>query len=228
MEEQQRLLLAEEGIRFFGKVSAVISHEVKNVLAIINENNGLLEDFVFMARETGRELEPVRVTESAAAIGRQVKRADAIIKKMNRFAHSTDEKVMQVDLGEELGLFTALAERVATGKEIRLRPAAQSMSFTTSPFHLLHLLWRCLDFILQSARPGTELELSVDSTIKNSASSVQFVLSWQTVDKQKNSEVKGSFPGVLEQALLEALGGDLHLDRDNGRLEFHIASQAES
>ena len=32
------------GIQFFGKMAASISHEIKNVLAIINENAGLLED----------------------------------------------------------------------------------------------------------------------------------------------------------------------------------------
>lgn len=227
MEEQQRLLLAEEGIRFFGKISAVISHEVKNVLAIINENNGLLEDFLLMARETGKELEPNRLSESASAIGKQVKRADIIIKKMNRFAHSTDEKVMQVDLREELDLFTALTERVVRGKEIRLQSAGESIPFTTSPFLLLHLLWRCLNYILQSARPGTEIDLSANSTIKNSASSVQFMLSWDFGNKQKGNEMEDAFPGVLERALLEMLGGELILVHD-GRLEFHLSSLAEN
>ena len=34
------------GLFFFGKMSASISHELKNVLAIINENAGLAEDLM--------------------------------------------------------------------------------------------------------------------------------------------------------------------------------------
>ena len=37
-------IIGGEGLQFFGKMSASISHEIKNVLAIINENTGLIED----------------------------------------------------------------------------------------------------------------------------------------------------------------------------------------
>jgi hypothetical protein len=37
-------------VRFFGEISASISHEIKNVLAIINENAGLLQDMVMMMK----------------------------------------------------------------------------------------------------------------------------------------------------------------------------------
>ena len=33
-----------EGLRFFGKVNASISHEIRNALAVINENAGLIKD----------------------------------------------------------------------------------------------------------------------------------------------------------------------------------------
>jgi len=37
----------------FAKISAAISHEIKNTLSIINENAGLLEDYAQMAEQTG-------------------------------------------------------------------------------------------------------------------------------------------------------------------------------
>ena len=43
-------LLDEEmgtGLQFFGKMTASISHEIKNVMAIINESAGLLDDYCF-------------------------------------------------------------------------------------------------------------------------------------------------------------------------------------
>jgi C4-dicarboxylate-specific signal transduction histidine kinase len=224
MDQQQRLVLAEEGMRFFGKVSAVISHEVNNVLAIINENNGLLEDFIFMARDDERPLEPDRIAESAAAIARQVKRADLIIKKMNRFAHSIDESVKRVDLGEELVLFAALAQRVAAAKEIGLQPMPQSLVLSTSPFLLLHLLWRCLAFALDSVRPGTELQLTVEPADENKMPAAHLAFRWQPAGSQGTGQ-SAVFPGTLEQLLLEAVAGTIELDEGKGLLRICLVAQ---
>ena len=53
-------IIAETGLQFFSQISASISHELKNVLGIINENAGLLEDLTLMA-ERGVPLDPVRL-----------------------------------------------------------------------------------------------------------------------------------------------------------------------
>ena len=80
--------IGECGLHCFGAISASVSHELKNALAIINENAGLLEDLSFMA-EKGLPLEPAKLKSLAASIGKQIQRADGIIRNMNHFAHST-------------------------------------------------------------------------------------------------------------------------------------------
>ena len=90
--------MAIEGVRFFGEMSASISHEIKNVLAIVNENAGLLQDMVMMI-EKGMPLSPERLSGLARSIVRQVKRGDRIVKDMNRFAHSADHPAETVDIG---------------------------------------------------------------------------------------------------------------------------------
>ena len=112
-------ILGQEGFQFFGKMSASISHEIKNTLAIINENAGLLEDFTIMA-EKGLPLNPERLKGLAGKIGVQIRRADRIIKNLNRFAHSADEWVKAVDLFETLELVTALSERFAARRSLTL------------------------------------------------------------------------------------------------------------
>lgn len=52
------------GIQFFGKMSASISHEIKNVLAVINENAGLLEDICFMA-DRGKPIDTPRLKKNS-------------------------------------------------------------------------------------------------------------------------------------------------------------------
>ena len=44
----------EAGLRFFGMMTASVSHEIKNVLAIINENAGLMSDLTQMMMKSGR------------------------------------------------------------------------------------------------------------------------------------------------------------------------------
>ncbi len=83
---------SEMGLQFFGRMSASISHEIKNVLAIINENAGLLEDFSLMA-DRGVPIDPGRLKTMAEKVKRQISRADGIIKNMNRLAHSIDETI---------------------------------------------------------------------------------------------------------------------------------------
>ena len=102
--------IAREGFQFFGKMSASISHEIKNALAIINESAGLLEDFSLLA-EKGRPIDPERLKLLARSVSKQVQRADGLVKKMNRFAHSADDAIRIFDLGEILDLVVSLVQR---------------------------------------------------------------------------------------------------------------------
>ena len=52
--------VAETGLQFFGEITASNSHEIKNILAIINENAGLLEDLALMY-DRGAQIEPQRL-----------------------------------------------------------------------------------------------------------------------------------------------------------------------
>ena len=45
-----------ESLRFFGKMNASISHELRNALAVINENAGLIKDLMIMT-EKGHPLD---------------------------------------------------------------------------------------------------------------------------------------------------------------------------
>ncbi len=67
----------DQGLRFFGQVIASVTHDIKNSLATINENAGLLTDHATMAAR-GRPLDPEKVNVLAMRIMDQVKRADGL------------------------------------------------------------------------------------------------------------------------------------------------------
>ncbi len=150
----------EMGLAFFGTVTASISHDIKNRMAIINEQAGLLEDFVRMA-EKGRELDPGRLMRLADSVRTQIAMSDAIIKYMNQFAHSVDLLWQSTDLGEILSLTEGLAKRAAENREVRLdiRLPEEPVTIRTSPFYLMNLIWLCLDGLIQF--PGKNKSVAI-------------------------------------------------------------------
>jgi len=158
-------IIAETGLQFFSRISASISHELKNVLAIVNENAGLLEDFTLMA-DRGNPIDPARLKIMAAAVKRQVGRADEIIKNMNRFAHSIDQTTSTVDLEQMFELFIALTARFAAmqGVTVDLKLPAGPLTIATAPYYLMNLLWLCLDFSMSASGAEKRVELVVEET----------------------------------------------------------------
>ena len=153
------------GIQFFGKMSASISHEIKNVLAVINENAGLLEDICCMA-DRGKPGDIARLKKIAGDVKDQVRRADRIVTAMSRFAHSADEPSTETDLGELTALLGLLAMRFAAmrGVEIKTLAPSDPVLVTTFPFGLLNLLWTCLDCAMTAAGSGKMVEIVAAKT----------------------------------------------------------------
>ena len=203
-------IIAREGIQFFGKMSASISHEIKNALAIINENAGLLEDFMLLA-EKGRPIDPERLKSLAGQVMKQVSRADGLVKRMNRFAHSADEPSKNIDLGETLELITSIAQRLASRQEARvdLVMPEQSEKVVTNPFLLENLIWLVLDFILAAGHKA--VRLLAEST--EDGPRIRFSLSgpWTSAFSER-------FPSGKEKALLEALQADLLMNLEAGEI----------
>jgi signal transduction histidine kinase len=156
-------IIAETGLQFFGRISASISHEIKNVLAIVNENAGLLEDLTLMA-DRGRPIDPARLKMMAAAVKKQVARGDGIIKNMNRLAHSIDQTITTVDLDQTIELVIALTARFAAmrGVKVDLQLPASPLTIATAPFYLMNLLCLCLDFCMSAGGDEKRVELVVE------------------------------------------------------------------
>ena len=208
----------ESGLQFFGKMTASISHELKNVLAIVNENAGLLEDFVLMANK-GRPLDPERLKTLAGKIMDQVRRGDGIIMNMNTFAHSVDETVKPIDLGELLMLVVSLSNRFASmrGVTLSLKSPQNAVSVTTNQFFLENLVWHCLDFAMNAAGRGNTVNLTAEKAGEMA------LIRFSMLDSPMGSS-ENMFPGKQEEGLLRALKGQLTSDMENGEVVLGIPS----
>lgn len=208
--------LAESGLQFFGKISASISHEINNALAILNENAGLLEDLCFLA-EKGKEIPPDRLKKVAGNQLRQVKRANDIVKKMNRFSHSIDEPVCQTDIGEMMGLVVSLSNRFIANKNIAVdyAPPETPVSATTNPFFMEHLLFNCLDHALETAGSGKAFSIAV----KAGTAGPEVVFSGLGGLKTG----AGAFPGDRESRLMALLKTDVQVDPAGGAITVRLS-----
>lgn len=148
------------GLHYIAKVTASISHELKNVLAIINENKGLLEDLSFAAKR-GKPIEPERLERTCGQMTKQIDRADTILKTMSRFAHSFDHPETSVDLHDLCQLVVTLAGRMAAQRRVILQvdQPDELQTLTRHPFIVQNLLWRCLELAIAATSEDTVLTI---------------------------------------------------------------------
>ena len=208
--------LGVTGLQFFGKMTASISHEIKNTLSIMNESAGLLDDLTVMA-EKGMPLDPARIKTHAGKIIKQIQRADGIVKLMNRFAHSVDETVKRVDLFDMMEFVASLSARFASmrGVELATPRPEKPVTVQTNPFFLNHALWVCLDFAMDKAGKGQTLVLDVGER-ENRARVVFKGLG--VIHPPSNAPVSGKG----EKALMEWLEAEIEVDEKKGELVLSL------
>lgn len=198
--------LGEAGLLFFGKVSASISHEIKNVLAIINENVGLLEDFAFAA-QNGKAIDPDRLSRVCQQFNKQILRADHILRNMSRFAHSVDRFESPVDLHDVAVLVANLAGRLAAMRKLTIAvdPPPSPIIVNTNPFLVQNLIWLCLELALTLTTAGGTLRLTAEK--KNDRSSLRIDgLDGLTRDSAENlpAGLAGMFAAIGAECFADA------------------------
>ena len=209
-------------LRFFGKATASMSHEIKNALAIIGESAGLIEDLILMS-EKGVELKAEKLKQICERVQNQTVRADLIVRRLNTFSHSSDELLKTVDLLELVQLVTSLARRFSSlrGVDLEMIPEAKSVSITTDPFSLENLLWRSLDFA--TARTDDDKLLHINVTDdpaggKISISGMKSPMLWPDP----------AFPGEEEWMLISHLRASFEAEKQGGRLFIGLPGKLEA
>lgn len=156
-------ILHEKKLAFFGKITASISHELNNVLSIINEYSGLLDDLV-LAAQRGKPLDESRIQKIANNISTQVKRQESIIELLNKFAHRVDIPILTFNLNEVVKEICRLSERFASLKKVNLDvnfPDEQIM-LTSNPFELQHIVFSFIRLGLDMASQSETISIGLE------------------------------------------------------------------
>ncbi len=171
---------SETEMLFFGRIMASISHEINNVMSIVGQVGGLMEDLVAM-EERGGEVGLEKWRKQTERIVAQAARGRDIIKNMNRFAHSIDHPRKTFDVVDETVNMLKVLERLITnrGTSVSFHLACENSAWTGAPF-----LYRLLIFSL------------IDSFLSSDGAPGPLVVSCREVDASIEIKIEG---GELEQ-----------------------------
>jgi signal transduction histidine kinase len=221
--DRQSDVIEKSELRFFSEVSAANAHEIKNALAVINENAGLLDDLVTMAHQ-GVSLDLSRLKRVAAVIKKQVARADHIAKSTSRFSHCVEMQQTATDLEQALVLVIDLASRYATLRDVQLRilKSPKIIFVSARPFALLHLLWICLYESIKTCRKGQELTV----TVKKADATVE--IHYGPLAAKRNALLDKLHAESEIMALLHSTSGAVSLDLDSAALKLTLTQITNS
>ena len=162
-----------EDLAFFGKVNASISHELKNILAIISETAGLLHDLTEMAAR-GKKVDLNMLMTCSEDIEEEIQRGFGTIKQMNTFSHSVDDPLKSVNLIEVLDLVINLAAFLSFASKVRFNPPqGEAPMVFTCPFRFQNLVYQTLVFAFESVGPDGEIQISLHPQ-KNGSARITF------------------------------------------------------
>ncbi len=149
-------------LAFFGKIAAGVTHELKNVLAVIQESNGLMGDLLAMLQETPfvyRE----KFQRSIGRIEVQVRRGTEITSGFNGFAHGVDHPLARIDLNIIVARTVLLAARFARLHRVELKAAVceSPVQLVMNPFRVQMALTMAIEVFTGCMSGGGSILLQV-------------------------------------------------------------------
>ncbi len=200
-------ILADVGIRFFGKMSASATHEIKNTLAIINESAGLLEDLCLMA-EKGNPLSLTNINNISQRVTKQVQRTDLVLRKLNQFSHSVDQSTQITDLEQTIRFVVNLTSRLLEmqGVAVEVTPPVSTMIVTTNLFYLENMIWRAIETAYTIAKGEKQVTISFGNDSKTPCI-------WFSMDTGDDGLMDDLFGSIEDRALIARL--EISIEKNN-------------
>lgn len=206
--------IIDSSLAFFGKVTASVSHELNNVIAIVDQTGGLLQDLV-IGEERGIPLSVERLSQAVTSIRKQTARGLSIIQRLNRFAHSSDFPLTDFDMNEVVDNLVALTRRLADLKRIQLefKPYPMALNIRSNPFLMQQVIFSVIGIMLASGEKNDLIEVSIDSV--DSIYSV-------SVSSPRNIDPNNKAIAELQQTI-DRITGQLDIKSDNDRTVISLS-----
>lgn len=180
--------------QLFGKLTASTTHEFQNVLAIIKESAGLMEDVLTLTPMENAELLEQRLGMPLSTIKKQVTRGVALVSCLNGFAHSTDHARHKVDVQVLVKRLVSLSRRLAanTGVSLAFEEGQSPLYLDTDVVQLQVCLYYALESLFMVLPAGFLITL----TLQGTSSLFAVALSATHPDKP----IPDDLPGIICQS----------------------------
>ncbi|MDM8536700.1 hypothetical protein QUF70_08105 [Desulfobacterales bacterium HSG17] len=200
--------LTQEGFRFFGKMSASATHEIKNTLAIINENVGFMDDLAMMYQDGMLSCD--QINGVAKKIKKQVQRSNNILKKLNQFSHSVDLSRQMADVETTVKFTLDLASRLIEMHEVTVEiiPAPSNISVNANQFFLENMIWKAVE----TACLGAKRDKKVTVSFKQDNDTLTV---WFSMGSIEDGFMDNLFMAGKDRALIEYLDIIVKKDEEN-------------
>jgi len=154
--------LLDEGLEFFGAVTASVTHDLNNVISIIDQTSGLVQDMI-SAEKSGVPMNIDRLSDAVASTQKQTRRGLTIVGRLNRFAHSADVPLVEFEVTDVVGNLVDISRRLAELKRARveLRPSPERVQLEGNPFFLQAAVFRVLRSAFDVAQASDTVRVSV-------------------------------------------------------------------
>ena len=196
--------VAEICLKVSGALTASVTHEIKNILSVINENAGLLEDLCSMTdEETGVPIE--HVDAAAKTLMKQVGKSNIIMTSLNAFAHAGDRIPQQGDLHDILSLMISLTSRLAAMRKVSVTLSCpKGIQIQTNMLILESLVFVTLNRIYNACPEGCTLTI-----IGESGGKQEVVV---RIAPEGGSSLESlCFPDIEEQILAKEIGSSCRM-----------------
>ncbi len=198
---------------FLGRITAGATHEFRNVLAIINESAGLVDDLL-ASNGTGA-LARDKMEWATGRIAAQVARGAELCTALNHVAHGLDRAVEVVPLTRAVADAALLCGRAARQAQRRLAvlPAREEPIVERCALHLYMGLIAVLEWCVPRVPEGGTLAVRAELRDGRPAAVFRSEPAWQT-ELAEN----GGAGAAVDRELLRSLRVDLEVPTPGSEL----------
>jgi signal transduction histidine kinase len=214
-ESKQEKMLGVNGLMFSGAITASITHELNNVMSIIDQTIGLLDDLIVTA-SPDHPIGTEQLERIVEKIQLQKERGVEFIKRLNTFSHTVDEPSVEIDVNQLMENFYDLTHRFAVLKraEYKISYAQSQILIRNNPFLLLQAVYICLRQALAEAQKGDTINLVVE----NSDSNIHLKVERTPLDQSLES-----FSTEYLELVMDRIGGNININNDNEHTTYDLS-----
>lgn len=157
---------ASKEIIFSERIASSVSHELRNILAVIKENSGLLQDLIMLGKYDDSSGKLKKITDT---ILKQVSIGEETTTHLNKFAHLNDKDIEFFSCKNELNELLGLIKRPLKQKGLNIvLNIDEDIKIEASRFFFQMTLYFIINEIIKLSEYGSKLEINfLKDKIKN-------------------------------------------------------------